>query len=117
MMIDYGTLITKQMRTVTEVAAMNRLARKWRSEKARVGLVPTMGYLHEGHLSLVRRARQAVGKQGIIVVTIYVNPTQFSPREDLSRYPRDLAHDQRLCREAGVDVIFAPNDAQMYPGK
>lgn len=96
---------------------MQRLARKWRGQGVRVGFVPTMGYLHAGHLSLVRRARQAVGRAGLVVVSIYVNPAQFGPREDLSRYPRDLARDQQLCREAGVDVVFAPDDAQMYPGK
>jgi pantoate--beta-alanine ligase len=81
----------------------------------RVGLVPTMGCLHAGHLSLVHRARRLVGRRGQVVVSIYVNPTQFSPQEDWSRYPRDLARDTRLCREADVDVIFAPDDEQMYP--
>src|SRR6266704_1935283 len=103
------------MRTVTKVASMQRLARRWRSENVRIGFVPTMGYLHEGHISLVRRARRVVGPTGIVVVSIYVNPTQFGPGEDLSRYPRDLNRDLRLCREAGVDVVFAPEDAHMYP--
>ncbi len=76
-----------------------------------------MGYLHEGHLSLVRRARRLVGERGMVVVSIYVNPTQFGPREDLSRYPRDFARDKKRCREAGVDLIFAPNDRAMYPGR
>ena len=96
---------------------MERLARSWKRAWVRVGLVPTMGYLHAGHLSLVQRARRLVGRRGRVVVSIYVNPTQFSPQEDLSRYPRDLARDSRLCREAGVDVIFAPADQQMYPGR
>ncbi len=103
------------MRIVTSVAAMQRLAREWRGRRTRVGLVPTMGFLHDGHLSLVRRARQAVGPRGQVVVSIYVNPTQFAPTEDLSRYPRDFARDKKLCRAAGVDVIFAPDDRQMYP--
>jgi pantoate--beta-alanine ligase len=94
---------------------MQRLARRWRGEGTRIGFVPTMGYLHEGHLSLVRRARLAVGNAGRVVVSIYVNPTQFGPQEDLSKYPRDLQRDQRLCREAGVDVVFVPTDAEMYP--
>jgi pantoate--beta-alanine ligase len=81
----------------------------------KVGLVPTMGYLHAGHLSLVKRARRLVGSRGSLVVSIYVNPTQFGPSEDLANYPRDLVHDTRLCREAGVDVIFFPNDVEMYP--
>jgi len=76
-----------------------------------------MGYLHEGHLSLVRAARRRVGKAGKVVVSIYVNPTQFGPKEDLSRYPRDLKRDLQLCRAEGVDVLFAPSDAEMYPGR
>jgi pantoate--beta-alanine ligase len=90
------------------------MARAWRRGGVRVGLVPTMGYLHAGHLSLVQRARRAVGSGGKVVVSIYVNPTQFSPTEDFSRYPRDLARDSQLCRQEGVDVIFAPADAEMY---
>jgi pantoate--beta-alanine ligase len=74
-----------------------------------------MGCLHDGHLSLVRRARQLVGRSGKVVVSIYVNPTQFGPREDFARYPRNLARDAWLCRAEGVDIIFAPDDAQMYP--
>jgi pantoate--beta-alanine ligase len=94
---------------------MQRLAGTWQRAGVRVGFVPTMGYLHAGHMSLVQRARQLVGRLGQVVVSIYVNPTQFGPQEDLSRYPRDLARDARLCRQAGVDVIFAPDDGQMYP--
>ena len=105
------------MRTVSSVAAMQRLARQWRGENIRVGFVPTMGYLHAGHISLVRRARQLVGPRGLVVVSIYVNPTQFAPTEDFSRYPRDPDRDKKLCRAAGVDFIFFPNDAEMYPGK
>jgi pantoate--beta-alanine ligase len=103
------------MRIVTTVAAMERLAQRWQRSGKMVGLVPTMGYLHDGHLSLIRRARQRIGKQGILVVSIYVNPTQFGPQEDFSRYPRDLARDARLCRAEGVDILFAPSDDQMYP--
>ena len=94
---------------------MQRLARSWRRQCARVGFVPTMGCLHAGHLSLVQRARRLVGPEGKVVVSIYVNPTQFGPAEDFSRYPRDLKRDTRLCREAGVDVVLAPADEQMYP--
>lgn len=96
---------------------MQRLALRWRSAGTRIGFVPTMGYLHAGHMSLVHRARQLVGPRGKVVVSIYVNPTQFGPREDLSRYPRDFRRDSKLCRGAGVDAIFAPDDAIMYPGK
>src|SRR5688572_23374693 len=105
------------MRIVTSVAAMQRLARQWRRRAPRVALVPTMGYLHEGHLSLVRAAQRRVGHAGKVVVSIYVNPTQFGPTEDLSRYPRDLKRDLNLCRAEGVDVVFAPGDAEMYPGR
>jgi pantoate--beta-alanine ligase len=74
-----------------------------------------MGYLHAGHMSLVARARRCVGAKGKVVVSVYVNPTQFAPTEDLANYPRDLAKDRRLCSEAGADVLFAPSDADMYP--
>src|SRR6266705_3024111 len=103
------------MRIVTSVAAMQRLAQQWRHRGVRIGLVPTMGYLHEGHLSLVRVARRRVRKTGKVVVSIYVNPTQFGPTEDLSRYPRDLKRDLKLCRDENVDVVFTPSDAEMYP--
>jgi pantoate--beta-alanine ligase len=103
------------MRVVKSVAAMQRLAKSWQRKGVRVGFVPTMGYLHAGHLSLVQRARRSVGNSGKIVVSIYVNPTQFGPKEDFSRYPRDFARDASLCRKAGVDVIFAPGNAEMYP--
>ena len=94
---------------------MQRLAHGWRRAGVRVGFVPTMGYLHAGHLSLVRQARRLVGRSGKVVVSIYVNPTQFGPTEDFSRYPRDMARDAGLCGAEGVDVIFAPDDEQMYP--
>ena len=104
------------MRVLRSIAAMQRLAQDWRRDSARIGFVPTMGYLHAGHLSLVREARRRVGRAGKVVVSIYVNPTQFAPTEDLSRYPRDLKRDLALCRKEGVDVVFVPNDASMYPG-
>ena len=103
------------MRVVTSVVAMQRQARLWRRRGVRVGFVPTMGYLHAGHLSLVREARRRVGRTGNVVVSIYVTPTQFGPVEDLSRYPRDFKRDCQLCRATGVDLIFAPSDAEMYP--
>jgi pantoate--beta-alanine ligase len=103
------------MRTVKSVRGMQRQALVWKQSSVRVGLVPTMGYLHEGHLSLIRQARQLVGPRGKVVVSIYVNPTQFGPREDLSKYPRDFAQDARRCRKEGVDVAFVPSDEEMYP--
>ncbi len=96
---------------------MQRLAQKWRRSGVRVALVPTMGFLHAGHLSLVKAARKRVGATGQVALSIYVNPTQFGPKEDFSKYPRDLRRDLRLCREAGVDLVFAPGDAEMYPGQ
>lgn len=102
------------MRIIKSVRAMQRQALQWRAQGKQIGFVPTMGYLHEGHLSLVRKARQCVGRAGLVVVSIYVNPTQFAPHEDLAKYPRDLARDLRLCRAAGVDVVFVPRDAEMY---
>ncbi len=80
-----------------------------------MGFVPTMGYLHEGHASLMSQARKRVGTHGIVVVSIFVNPTQFAPTDDLTKYPRDLPGDTRLCRSRGVNVIFAPTDDSMYP--
>ncbi len=103
------------MQIVRPVTAMQRLARGWQRAGIRVGFVPTMGYLHEGHLSLIAHCRRAVGPKGKVVVSIYVNPTQFGPKEDFARYPRDLARDAKLCRASGVDVLFAPSDAEMYP--
>ena len=105
------------MRIIRTAAVMQHLAKKWQRANTRIGLVPTMGFLHDGHLNLVREARRRVGKNGVVVVSIYVNPTQFAPTEDLSRYPRDLTRDLRLLRQLGVDAVFTPSDAEMYPGK
>ena len=85
---------------------------RWQDPSLTWGLVPTMGYLHEGHLSLVRRA---LDENDRVMVTIYVNPTQFAPTEDLSTYPRDLARDLALLQELGVNVVFTPDDSVMYP--
>lgn len=104
------------MRILASVAAMQRMTFRWRRAGIRIGFVPTMGYLHEGHRSLMRRARRAVGARGRVVVSIYVNPAQFGPGEDLSRYPRDLRGDLRVCRAEGVDAVFAPADREMYAG-
>ena len=103
------------MRIIRDVFKMQALARRWQKEGLKVGFVPTMGYLHEGHASLMSQARNRVGRQGMVVVSIFVNPTQFAPTDDLTKYPRDLGGDTRLCRSRGVDVIFAPTDESMYP--
>jgi pantoate--beta-alanine ligase len=81
-----------------------------RDAGVRLVLVPTMGYLHDGHLSLLREARRRAGEGGRVLVSIFVNPTQFGPNEDLSRYPRDLAGDLAKCAAAGVDRVLAPSD-------
>ncbi|MEW5761874.1 MAG: pantoate--beta-alanine ligase [Bacillota bacterium] len=95
-------------RTVPEMRAFVRAA----GNKGPVGFVPTMGYFHAGHLALMRRARQECGT---VVVSIYVNPLQFGPREDFAAYPRDPERDLALAKEAGVDAVFMPSDAEMYP--
>lgn len=100
------------MRIVTSPAAMQRLALGWRRRGVAVGLVPTMGALHGGHLSLIRRARR---ENKVVVVSVFVNPAQFGPREDLSRYPRPWARDRRLAAAAGVDVVFRPSARSLYP--
>ena len=96
---------------------MQNLARRWKRRGVPVGFVPTMGCLHAGHLSLIARARRTVGRRGVVVVSIYVNPTQFGPREDFANYPRQLRRDADLCRRAGADLLFTPSDAAIYPGR
>ena len=102
------------MKTVRTPAAMARLATAWNRP---VALVPTMGALHAGHLALIDHARASVGPQGLVVVSIFVNPLQFGPKEDLSKYPRPLRADLARCREHGVDIVFHPDAVDMYePG-
>lgn len=101
------------MEVVTTRAAVRRAVRAARGEGKRIGLVPTMGYLHDGHLALINRAREV---SGWVAVSIFVNPLQFGPAEDLDRYPRDVERDLRLARERGADLVFVPSAAEMYPG-
>ncbi len=100
------------MKTIETVSAMSRLADDIRRRGERIGFVPTMGYLHEGHISLMREARR---RSDVVVASIFVNPTQFGPREDFSRYPRDLARDCAMMDTVPVDVLFAPTASEMYP--
>ncbi|GAH29867.1 unnamed protein product, partial [marine sediment metagenome] len=100
------------MELVVDVTEMQALADRARLEGERIALVPTMGALHQGHMSLVKLARE---RCDFLVVSIYVNPAQFAPEEDLDTYPRTLEKDEESCRGAGVDVIFAPGDKTMYP--
>jgi pantoate--beta-alanine ligase len=93
-------------------AAMRMLADGWRAAGKRIALVPTMGYLHEGHVSLLDEGRR---RGDVLVLSIFVNPTQFGPKEDLSRYPRDLDGDLAKAEHAGVDVAYVPDAASMYP--
>lgn len=97
---------------VRRVADLRAAVADWRRAGHRIGLVPTMGALHEGHLALVRRARAETAR---VVGTLFVNPTQFAPHEDLAAYPRDEARDLALFAEAGADLVFAPTVEEMYP--
>jgi len=103
------------MKIIKKIKEMQRIAdgAREREKGEIIGLVPTMGYFHEGHLSLMREARR---KSNLLVVSIFVNPTQFGPKEDFGSYPRDLKRDLRLAREIGVDVIFTPAVKEMYSG-
>jgi pantoate--beta-alanine ligase len=100
-----------RMRILTISREMKEQAAAARASGARVGLVPTMGALHEGHLSLVRRA---AAECDVVVVSIYVNPLQFGPGEDFGAYPRDLERDAGFCRDAGVELLFAPADGEVH---
>jgi pantoate--beta-alanine ligase len=100
------------VRVVKTIAEMQSISRELRMRGSVIGFVPTMGALHEGHLSLVRRARSECGT---VVASIFVNPLQFSPSEDFAKYPRTFESDCRSLKAEGVDVLFAPDVAEMYP--
>jgi len=101
--------------TATLVRADTRAELQRALATTRIGFVPTMGALHDGHVSLIRRARAEVGPDGAVVVSVFVNPTQFAPGEDLDRYPRTLDADLEACAAAGVDVVFTPSVEEVYP--
>lgn len=100
------------MQIIRNISMLRKRLAPLRGRKQRIGLVPTMGFLHEGHLSLVRKARRDCG---IVVVSIFVNPTQFGPKEDLKKYPRNLKRDGALLKKEKVDFIFHPSVDEMYP--
>ncbi len=100
------------MKTIENISRMLTFVKMMRREGKSIGLVPTMGYLHEGHLSLVKAAKKHTD---VVIMSIFINPLQFGPKEDFEKYPRDLKHDEEAAREAGVDVIFYPSLKDMYP--
>jgi pantoate--beta-alanine ligase len=98
------------MQIVSTIEEVRAQVKEWRKEGLSIGFVPTMGFLHEGHASLM----DAAGENDKVVVSIFVNPMQFGPNEDLASYPRDLEHDAKVCEEHGVDLIFHPTPEEMY---
>lgn len=100
------------IRVVSTVKETRTQVKEWRKQGLTVGLVPTMGYLHEGHQSLIKKA---VAENDRVVVSVFVNPIQFAPNEDLETYPRDLEADTKLCDSTGADLIFHPTPDEMYP--
>jgi pantoate--beta-alanine ligase len=99
------------MNVITSIKEMQQYSEKMRISEHRVGVVPTMGYLHAGHLSLIRSAKQ---NADIVITTVFVNPTQFSPEEDFEKYPRDVNRDVAMSESAGSDVVFTPSVSEMY---
>jgi pantoate--beta-alanine ligase len=102
------------MNIITSLSEMQSTAESLRRQGKRIGFVPTMGFLHEGHLSLMRASRKECD---VTVVSIFVNPTQFGPQEDFERYPRDAEGDRKKCESVGVDILFMPGAKEMYPEK
>lgn len=100
------------MKIIKTIKEMKTVLASHREQAKIIGFVPTMGYLHQGHLSLIRHARQS---SDIVVISIFVNPTQFGPQEDLGHYPRDLKRDEELAEQEGADYIFYPDVSEMYP--
>ena len=100
------------MKAIKEIGKMKTYARIMKKENKLIGFIPTMGYLHEGHLNLMRTARK---QADTVIASVFVNPMQFAPNEDFKKYPRDIKKDEELARACGVDVVFYPSDKDMYP--
>lgn len=100
------------MIVVTTIKEMQQKMIEYRKQGKTIGFVPTMGYLHEGHVTLLKEARK---ENDIVVLSVFVNPLQFGPNEDFDRYPRDIVRDEQIAKEAGVDVLFYPSVVEMYP--
>ena len=100
------------MRVVKTIKHLRQILSQARRKGQKIGFVPTMGYLHEGHLSLMRQAKKECD---ICVVSIYVNPKQFGPKEDFKRYPRDIKRDATMIKKENVDILFIPSDNDIYP--
>jgi pantoate--beta-alanine ligase len=100
------------MNTLVNIKEMQEMAQRWNKQGLSIGFVPTMGYLHNGHISLIEKARAENNK---VIVSIFVNPIQFCPGEDFDKYPRDTGHDSKVCAASGVDLLFMPDAAEMYP--
>ena len=102
------------MKVITTISELQELIKHEKSQHKTIGFVPTMGYLHEGHRALLEKARQ---ENDIVVLSMFVNPLQFGPNEDLANYPRDFDRDQKVAEEEGVDILFHPSVTEMYPNE
>ena len=100
------------MKRIRSIKSMQKKVRELVYKKKRLGLVPTMGFLHDGHLSLIKRAKK---NSDVVIVTIFVNPTQFAPSDDLNKYPRDMKGDLQKIKNAGGDIVFTPDNNEIYP--